>query len=79
MDIKDILIFGLMLEADIFVDGIGTTREDEDLYKQALTKWYRVKDDDAEEVLQKIDNEIMERVKELVKIYRKNVTEYISW
>lgn len=80
MNIRDILIFGLMLESDVFAppNDIGTIREDEDLYKKAICKWYGVDMNCSDEEGERIDNEITYRCKELVELYREDIKKYIN-
>lgn len=73
---EKILLFGIMLEGDIFVEGIGTTVEDEILYKKAMTKWFNVDENTPEETFKILDGKIDEGMKELVKKYRGMLKEY---
>ena len=78
MDIKDILHFGMLIEADIYVDGIGTTHEDGNLYMEAIKKWYHVTDDTPNEMAKRYDKEIEERIRELVKLSRREIEKYVN-
>ena len=77
-DIRDILIFGLILEGDIFANGLGTTREDEELYQQALKKYYEVDENADEETVKQINEKILADIKDMLDGYRDLVRKYIE-
>lgn len=73
MNKEDVLLFGLMLQADIFVDGIGTIKDDEMLYRNAALKIYGVSDESSEEEIETAEQALKEDVKELVKSFRNKI------
>lgn len=78
MNKKDILLFGMMLEADIYVDGIGTTEGDEELIKKALFKVYGATESSTEEQLEKLQEELEQDNKLLVIEYREKIKQYLG-
>lgn len=75
---KEILIFGVLLQGDIFVDGYGTTEEDHELMKEALKKAYNVDDSTPEEIKENMDEEIEEDMKKLLVEYRNKMVEFLK-
>jgi len=52
----EILIYGALLESDMYTDGYGSTDEDTELLKKALKKIYGVAEGVSEEDLKKQKN-----------------------
>lgn len=63
-------MFGLMIEADMFEDGIGTTKEDEDLFREVSLKVYGLTNESTDEEFEKAEEVQMQDVKNLVKVFR---------
>lgn len=76
---KDILTFGLMLQAGVDWDELGTTIEDDDLLRYAYCKWYGLDPDVVEEMgMPEQKEEIMSEFRNLIDSYRKNVQAYVD-
>lgn len=48
----DVIVFGLILKSDIFVNGLGTTDEDSNLYQEAALKLYGVTEESSDKEIQ---------------------------
>lgn len=77
MEKKDILLFGVLLQADIFEEGYGSTEEDGKLMETALKKAFDVENKTDEEKIA-ADIEIQEILESLLKEYREKITEYVK-
>lgn len=73
----DILLYGALLESDMYVDGYGSTDEDTELLQKALMKVYGVTDRESEEA-QKAEEQMNEDMKILVVEFRAKVSEYLG-
>ena len=73
----DILLYGALLESDMYADGYGSTEEDTELLQKALMKVYGVIDKTSEDAV-KAENQIHEDMKNLVVELRSRVKEYLS-
>ena len=74
---KDVLIFGMILEADMYKEGFGTTKEDEKLLRKALQKVYKVSDDSSEEIKDKTEEQFEKDQKDLTIEYRRKVEKFL--
>ena len=63
---KDLLLFGAILESDIYDDGYGITEDDERLLRVALMKVYGVCESDSAERKEEADAIVFEDMKKLV-------------
>lgn len=75
---EEVLIYGMIVEADIFVDGHGTTDEDEDLNHKALLKVYGITSNTSDEEKKRKQEEFETDQKELVKKYRKKALDFLG-
>jgi len=73
----DILLYGALLESDMYADGYGSTKEDTKLLQKALMKVYGVSDTNLEEAL-KAEEQIHEDMKKLVVEFRFKINEYLG-
>ena len=72
----EILLYGALLESDMYADGYGSTEEDAELLQKALMKVYGVTDKNSEEA-SKADDQIYEDMKNLVVELRSKAKEYL--
>jgi len=73
----EILLYGALLESDMYADGYGSTDEDTELLQKALKKVYRVTDKTSEDAV-KAEEQIHEDMKNLVIELRSKVKEYLG-
>ncbi len=73
----DILLYGALLESDMYVDGYGSTDEDTELLQKALMKVYGVTDKTSDEAL-KADEQINKDLNSLVVEFRLKINEYLG-
>jgi len=73
----EILLYGALLESDMYADGYGSTEEDTELLQKALMKVYGVIDKTSEDAV-KAENQIHEDMKNLVVELRSRVKEYLG-
>lgn len=73
---EEVLIYGMIIQADIFKDGHGTTEKDEELHQKALFEVYGVKNDMSKEELEKLQDELENDKKELLERYRSIASSY---
>lgn len=78
MDKKDIFVFGMILEGDVFVDGYGTTKEDKEMLRKALFKAYGAKENSTEEELNKLQKELDENAQKYIEEYREKIKNYVN-
>ena len=69
----DILLYGALLESDMYADGYGSTKEDTKLLQKALMKVYGVSDKAL-----KAEEQIHEDMKKLVVEFRFKINEYLG-
>ena len=74
----DILLYGALLESDMYVDGYGSTDEDEELLHKALKKVYGVTDNSSYEDKLKADKEMDNDLRNLVIELREKVTKFVE-
>lgn len=73
----DILLYGALLESDMYADGYGSTDEDTELLQKALMKIYGVTDKNSEEA-PKAEAQMIEDIKKLVIEFRAKISEYLT-
>jgi len=73
----DILLYGALLESDMYADGYGSTDKDTELLQKALMKVYGVADKNSEKAV-KAEKQIKEDMKKLVVEYRVMINEYLG-
>jgi len=78
MKLNDLLIFGMILQADIFEDGHGTTKEDEVLMQKALMKYFDMTEDAPIEEKNAIDAKLERCAKELTETFRLKIQEFLD-
>jgi len=74
----DILLYGALLESDMYADGYGSTDEDTKLLQKALKKIYGVTEETSEEDVWKVEKQMNEDMKKLVIDFRSKMTEYLG-
>ena len=78
MSKDDVLIYGMIIQADIFEDGHGTSEEDEKLLKSGLLNAYGATEETSEEELKRIDELLEEDKKKLLLTYREKVKLFLT-
>jgi len=73
----EILLYGALLESDMYVDGYGSTDEDTELLQKALMKVYGVTDKTSDDAV-KAGDQMHEDLKSLVVELRNKVAEYLG-
>ena len=74
----DILLYGALLESDMYADGYGSTDEDTELLQKALKKVYGVTEDDSRDVLEKAEEQMNSDLMSLVVEFRGKMKEYMG-
>jgi len=74
----EILLYGALLESDMYADGYGSTDEDTELLQKALKKIYGVTEETPEEDVWKVEKQMNEDMKKLVIEFRSKVTKYLE-
>jgi len=74
----DILLYGALLESDMYSDGYGSTDEDTELLQKALKKIYGVTEETSEEDVWKVEKQMNDDIKKLVIEFRGRVSEYLG-
>jgi len=74
----DILLYGALLESDMYTDGYGSTEEDGELLQKALLKVYDISEDATEEDKLKTEKLLKNDLKALVIEMRGKVTEFVG-
>lgn len=79
MSKNDVLIFGMLLQADIFEnDGHGIMEEDEQLLKDSLLKAYGASEVVTDEEMTILEKQLQDVKKKLVLEYREKVKAYLK-
>lgn len=78
MSKNDVLIFGMILQADIFEDSHGTNEEDEQLLTDSLMKAYNTSEDASDEEMITLEKHLEEDKKKLVLEFREKLTSYLE-
>jgi len=73
----DILLYGALLESDMYADGYGSTDEDTELLQKALKKIYGVTEEASRDVLEKAEEQMKNDLKDLVIEFRGKMEEYL--
>jgi len=74
----DILLYGALLESDMYSDGYGSTDEDTELLQKALKKVYGVGEGTSEEDVLKVEEQMNEDMKKLIIKFRDKIAEYLG-
>ena len=73
----EILLYGALLESDMYTDGYGSTDEDTELLQKALKKIYGVIEGDPRDILEKAEEQMKNDLKDLVIEFRGKMEEYL--
>jgi len=74
----EILLYGALLESDMYSDGYGSTDEDTELLQKALKKIYGVTEGDSRNVLEKAEEQMKSDLMSLVVEFRCKMVEYMG-
>jgi len=74
----DILLYGALIESDMYSDGYGSTDEDTELLQKALKKIYGVTEGDSRDVLEKAEEQMKSDLVSLVVEFRGKMSEYLG-
>jgi len=74
----DILLYGALLESDMYVDGYGSTDEDTELLQKALKKIYGVTEGASRDVLEKAEEQMKSDLMNLVVEFRGKMEKYLG-
>jgi len=74
----DILLYGALLESDVYVDGYGSTDEDTELLQKALKKIYGITEGCSRDVLEKAEEQMKSDLMSLVVEFRSNMVKYMG-
>jgi len=74
----DILLYGALLESDMYADGYGSTDEDTELLQKALKKIYEVAEGSSRDVLEKAEEQMKSDLMNLVIEFRGKMAEYLG-
>lgn len=74
----DILLYGALLESDMYSDGYGSTDEDTELLQKALKKTYGVAEGASRDVLEKAEEQMKSDLMNLVIEFRSKMAEYLG-
>jgi len=74
----DILLYGALLESDMYADGYGSTDEDSELLQKALKKIYGVTEGDSRDILEKAEEQMKSDLMSLVVELRGKIAEYLG-
>jgi len=74
----DILLYGSLLESDMYAVGYDSTDEDTELLQKALKKIYGVTEETSKEDQLKVEDQIDEDLRNLVIEFRDKVIEYLK-
>jgi len=75
---KEILLYGSLLESDMYTDGYGSTDEDTELLQKALKKIYGITEGDSRDVLEKAEEQMKSDLMSLVVEFRVKMMEYLA-
>lgn len=77
---NDILLYGALLESDMYADeySYGSTGEDTELLQKALKKVYGVTENTSEEDALKAEKQMINDVKNLIIEFRNKISEYLE-
>jgi len=74
----DVLLYGALLESDMYADGYGSTDEGTELLQKALKKLYGVTEETPEEDVWKVEKQMNEDMKKLVIDFRGKMKDYLE-
>ena len=74
----EILLYGALLESDMYTDGYGSTDEDTELLQRALKKTYGVTEGALQDVLLKAEEQMKSDLINLVVEFRGKIVEYLG-
>jgi len=74
----DILLYGALLEGDMYADGYGSTDKDAELMQKALKKIYGVVEGVSEEDLLKAEEQMKNDIKNLIIEFRGEMAKYLG-
>jgi len=74
----DILLYGALLESDMYADGYGSTDEDTELLQKALKKIYGVTEGASRDILEKAEEQMKGDLMSLVVEFRGKMAEYLG-
>ena len=74
----EILLYGTLLESDMYTDGYGSTDEDTELLQRALKKTYGVTEGALQDVLLKAEEQMKSDLINLVIEFRGKIVEYLG-
>jgi 3-dehydroquinate synthetase len=74
---NEVLIYGMIVEADIFEEGHGTNEDDEKRVRALLFKTYGVTEESPVEELEKTDKILDEDKKKLAKEFREKAINFL--
>jgi len=74
----EILLYGALLESDMYADGYGSTDEDTELLQKALKKTYGVTEGASRDVLEKAEEQMKSDLINLVIEFRGKMAEYLG-
>ena len=74
----EILLYGALLESDMYADGYGSTDEDTELLQKALKKIYGITKGCSRDVLEKAEEQMKSDLMSLVIEFRGKMAEYLG-
>jgi len=74
----EVLLYGALLESDMYEDGYGSTDDDAKLLRSALQKIYGISEDASDEVKENAESVMQNDMKSLVMELREKVANFIS-
>jgi len=74
----EILLYGALLESDMYSDGYGSTDEDTELLQRALKKIYGITEGCSRDILEKAEEQMKSDLKDLVIEFRSKMEEYLN-
>jgi len=74
----EILLYGALLESDMYADGYGSTDEDTELLQKALKKIYGITEVCSRDVLEKAEEQMKSDLMSLVVEFRYKMEEYMG-
>jgi len=74
----EILLYGALLESDMYSDGYGSTDEDTELLQKALKKIYGVAEGCSRDILEKAEEQMKSDLMSLVMEFRGKMAEYLG-
>ena len=74
----EILLYGALLESDMYADGYGSTDEDTELLQKALKKIYGITEGCSRDVLEEAKEQMKSDLISLVVEFRGKMVEYLN-